>query len=58
VAVTGSAESVSRRGGTRIGGSWPVVRMWELDAEDLFAAGDAGLIPWVPLAHTTQTPEV
>jgi len=58
VAVTGSAESVSRRGRTRIGGSWPVVRMWELDAEELFAAGDAGLIPWVPLAHTTQTPEV
>ncbi|MBA4192293.1 MAG: hypothetical protein C0467_30350 [Planctomycetaceae bacterium] len=58
VAVTGSAESVSRRGGTRIGGSWPVVRMWELDAEELFAAGDAGLIPWVPLARTTQTPEV
>jgi len=32
--------------------------MWELEAEELFAAGDAGLIPWVPLAHTTQTPEV
>jgi len=58
VVVTGSAESVSRRGGTRIGGSWPVVRMWELEAEELFAAGDAGLIPWVPLAHTIQTPEV
>jgi len=58
VAVTGLAESVIRRGGTRIGGSWPVVRMWELDAEDLFAAGDAGLIPWVPLAHTMQIPEV
>jgi hypothetical protein len=58
VVVTGSAECVSRRGGTRIGGSWPVVRLWELEAEELFAAGDAGMIPWVPLAHTTQTPDV
>jgi predicted transposase YdaD len=34
-----------------------VVRLWELDAEDLFAAGDVGLIPWVPLTRTTQPPE-
>jgi hypothetical protein len=57
VAVTGSAECVSRRGGTRIGGAWPVVRLWELEAESLFAAGDVGLIPWVPLTRTTETPD-
>ena len=55
--VTGAAEKVSTRGRTRVSGSWPVVRLWELDAETLFAAGDAGLVPWVPLTRTTATPE-
>src|SRR5262249_30080142 len=40
-----------------LGGSWPVVRLWELEADQLLAAGDAGLIPWVPLTRTTLTPE-
>jgi hypothetical protein len=31
--------------------------LWELEAEELLAVGDAGLIPWVPLARTTQSPE-
>jgi hypothetical protein len=55
--VTGGAERVSARGGTRLGGSWPVVRLWELEAETLFGAGDAGLVPWVPLTKTTLPPE-
>jgi hypothetical protein len=58
LAVTGSAERVGPRGRTRIAGTWPVVRLWELDAEALFAAGDVGLIPWVPLTRTTDTPDV
>jgi hypothetical protein len=56
--VSGSAACVSRRGGTRVHGTWPVVRLWELEAEALLSAGDVGLIPWVPLTHTTETPEV
>jgi hypothetical protein len=55
--VSESAACVSRRGGTRVNGTWPVVRLWELEAEALLSACDAGLIPWVPLAHTTDTPE-
>jgi hypothetical protein len=55
--VAGTSERVSVRGGTRLGGSWPVVRLWELEAETLLGAGDAGLVPWVPLTRTTQTPE-
>lgn len=55
--VTGASEHVSPRGRTRIGGSWPVVRMWELDAEALLASPDVGVIPWVPLAHTTLPPD-
>lgn len=30
---------------------WRIVKLWELDAESLFAAGDVGLIPWVPLTR-------
>lgn len=52
VAVTGASERVSARGGTRLGGSWPVVRLWELDADALLAAGDVGLVPWVPLTRS------
>ena len=55
--VTGRAERRSRRGGAEIRGSWSVVRLWELEAEALLAANDAGLIPWVPLARSDQTPE-
>lgn len=55
--VAGRAEQVSPRGRTRLGGSWPVVRLWEVDAEALFAAGDPGLIPWVPLTRTSDEPD-
>ena len=57
LAVAGASERVSPRGGTRIVGSWPVVRLWELEAEQLLGAGDAGLIPWVPLTKTTLPAE-
>lgn len=55
--VSGNLERASAGGGTRITGSWPVVRMWELEAETLLAANDVGLIPWVPLTKTTMEPE-
>src|SRR5262245_17297052 len=29
--VTGASERTSPRGRTRVGGSWPVVRLWELE---------------------------
>ena len=55
--VAGASERVSPRGRTRVGGSWPVVRLWEQDAEALLASPDAGVIPWVPLARTPLTPD-
>lgn len=55
--VTGSSERTSARGQTRVSGSWPVVRLWELEADQLLAAGDAGLVPWVPLTKSALAPE-
>jgi hypothetical protein len=55
--LTGTAERTSRRGRTRLSGSWPVVRLWELDAEELLNSPDAGVVPWVPLTRTTLQPD-
>lgn len=45
LAVEGGTERTIGSGRTRLSGSWPVVRLWELEAEDLFALGDVGLVP-------------
>jgi hypothetical protein len=34
-----------------------VIRLWELEADDVLAIGDVGLVPWVPLTRTTLTPD-
>lgn len=52
--VRGALESTSRRNTTKIAGSWTVVRLWDLEAADLLATGDPGLIPWVPLARSDR----
>jgi hypothetical protein len=36
---------------------WRAVKLWEVPAEQLLAAGDVGLIPWVPLAQFERSPE-
>lgn len=52
-----SADLHSARGWTRWQVAWKVVELWTVPAEDLLAAGDVGLIPWVPLAHFEGSPE-
>ena len=37
--------------------SWRVVELWKIPAAESLAAGDIGLIPWVPLAKIDGTPE-
>jgi hypothetical protein len=32
--------------------------LWTLPAAELLAAGDVGLIPWVPLADSADPPDV
>lgn len=56
VAVTGRDERASPSGQVRLVGMWPVVKLWEIDAEALFADGDDGLIPLTPLARTDRPP--
>ena len=34
-----------------------MVELWTVEAEPLLAAGDVGLIPWVPLTHFDGPPE-
>ena len=51
------AELTSRRGWTQWIVRWNVVELWTVPAADLLAAGDVGLIPWVPLAQFDGPPE-
>jgi len=57
VEAAGSAILRSRRGLTKWDLSWRAVKLWEVPAEELLAAGDVGLIPWVPLAQLDGPPE-
>jgi predicted transposase YdaD len=56
--VTGTSELVSRQSCCELRFSWRVVNLWELSGEELLAANDVGLVPWVPLTRFDQPPEV
>jgi len=56
VAVNGHVGETSAGGLTRLAADWRVVRLWELEADDLLASGDIGLVPWAPLARTDRPP--
>jgi predicted transposase YdaD len=47
----------SPRGLTNLKFSWRIAKLWEIPAQELLAAGDIGLIPWVPLTKFKGTPE-
>jgi hypothetical protein len=47
----------SRRGCSTWRISWKAVELWKVSAEMLLAAGDVGLIPWVPLTQFDGPPE-
>jgi hypothetical protein len=53
----GATTMRSRHGWTTWPLSWRTVRLWTLPAETLLAAGDVGLIPWVPLTQFDGSPE-
>ena len=43
---------------TELGGRWRVVELWKVPAEPVLAAADPGMMPWVPLMHAAEPPEV
>src|SRR5207244_12407365 len=55
--LSGDKQISSRLGNSRLTFQWRVVELWTLHAEDLLAANDVGLIPWVPLTHYEGSPE-
>jgi len=54
--VTGAHELMSRLQWSRLACRWRVVELWQLRAEELLAAGDVGLVPWVPLTRFQGAP--
>ncbi len=57
VPAADSIELRSRKGFTTLHLQWRAIKLWEIPAEDLFAMGDVGLLPWVPLARFSEPPE-
>jgi hypothetical protein len=57
VATAQTTRLSSRQGLTTWDVSWRIVKLWEVPAAELLAAGDIGLIPWVPLAKIDGPPE-
>jgi hypothetical protein len=58
VEVGSEEEMQSRLGWTGLRINWRVVKLWTLPAEQLLAANDVGLVPWVPLTQFASSPEV
>jgi hypothetical protein len=50
-------ERRSRLGWSALAGEWNVVELWEREADELLAAGDVGVVPWVPLTRFDGPPE-
>ncbi len=48
---------ISPQGLTNLQFSWRIAKLWEVPAQELLAAGDIGLIPWVPLTKFKGAPE-
>jgi hypothetical protein len=49
--VGSSHQVTSRLQWSQLACRWKVVELWQTPAEDLLAAGDVGLVPWVPLTR-------
>jgi hypothetical protein len=56
--VPEQAEERSALGWTASTLKWKVVELWTLSAEELLAAPNVGIVPWVPLARYEGPPEV
>jgi hypothetical protein len=57
IEAAGAVNLRSRQGWTDWRLSWRIAKLWEIPAEELLAASDVGLIPWVPLTQFDGPPE-
>src|SRR5271157_1775291 len=57
IEAAGAVNLRSRQGWTGWRLSWRIAKLWEIPAEELLAASDVGLIPWVPLTQFDGPPE-
>src|SRR5262249_188918 len=57
VRLSGQQRKQSRLRLTELTWRWHVIELWTVPAADLLAAGDVGLLPWLPLAHSEEPPE-
>ena len=55
--VAEAAHLQSAYGWAQLHSTWKVVELWTVPAEELLAAGDVGMIPWVLLANWDGPPE-
>jgi hypothetical protein len=55
--VTGRHGVRSRLQWSELASGWKVAELWTLPAEELLAANEVGVIPWVPLAKHKRRPE-
>ena len=56
MAQAGRLQRESRSGQVQLAARWPVVQLWQIDAEEIFASGELGLVPLVPLTRMTRDP--
>jgi len=57
VQVGSQEELRSRLAWTHLQVNWRLVELWTVPAEQLLAANDIGLIPWIPLTRFADPPE-
>jgi hypothetical protein len=56
--VPDHASRAASDGLTELGGRWQVIELWKVPAEPVLAAADPGMMPWVPLMHADEPPEI
>jgi hypothetical protein len=55
--ISGRHAVRSKLGLSRLEAEWKPVELWTLPAEEYLAAGDVGVVPWVPLMQFDGPPE-
>jgi hypothetical protein len=58
VRVPTREQLASTQGLTELKVKWLVVPLWKQSAADLLAANEVGLLPWIPLTHFDDPPEI